>query len=83
MRRYVSVCRVHGVSMNCQGALRKSQEEGQEEQGKVKELGGLPLAVLRSPGPLSLPLALPCAPWNSLKVARNIQKTKMPKPLET
>ena len=50
---------MHGVWMNCQGALRKSQEEGQEDLGKVKELGGLPLAVLGSPGPLGLPLALP------------------------
>ena len=50
---------MHGVWMNCQGALRKSQKEGQEDLGKVKELGGLPLAVLRSPGPLGLSLALP------------------------
>jgi len=32
------------------GSPRKSQKEGQEDKGKVKELGGtLPLAVRRKP----------------------------------
>ena len=38
--------------MNFQGTL--NQKEGQEDQEKVKELGGGHLAVLRSPGPPGL-----------------------------
>ena len=37
------------------GSPGKSQKEGQEDQGEIKELGGAPLAVLRSPGPPGLP----------------------------
>ncbi len=36
------------------GSPGKGQEEGQEDQGRVKELGGTPLAVLGSPGPPGL-----------------------------
>ena len=39
--------------VDCQGA--QSKNEDQEYQAEVKELGGTPLAVLRSPGPPGLP----------------------------
>ena len=37
------------------GSPGKSQKEGHEDQGEAKELGGTPLAVFRSLGPLGLP----------------------------
>ena len=37
------------------GSPGKSQKEGQEDQGEIKEIGGPPLIVLRSPGPPGLP----------------------------
>ena len=37
------------------GSRGKSQKEGQEDQGEIKELGGTPLAVSGSPGPPGLP----------------------------
>ena len=42
--------------MDCQGA--QSQKEGQENLGEIKELGGGPPAVSRSPAPTGLLLAL-------------------------
>ena len=41
--------------------------KGLEDQGEVKELGRTPPAVLLSPDPPGFLLALPWAPWNSLK----------------
>ena len=37
------------------GSPGKSQNEGQEDQGGIEELGGPPRAVLRHPGPPGLP----------------------------
>ena len=37
------------------GSPGNSQKEGQEDQGVIEELGGTPLAALRSPGPPGLP----------------------------
>ena len=41
--------------MEFQGRPGKSQKEGQEDKGEVKELGGTPLGLLGSPGPPGLP----------------------------
>ena len=41
------------------GSPGKSRKEGHEDQGQAKELGGTPLAVLRSPGPPGLPSGYP------------------------
>ena len=51
--------------MDCQGA-RKTQKEGQECQGEVKELGRSPLAVVRYPGHPGLPSGFSWAPWQSI-----------------
>ena len=39
--------------MDCQRA--QSQQEGKEDEGTLKELGGVPLAVLPLPGPPGIP----------------------------
>ena len=59
-------------SLEVPGSPGKSNKEGQEDQGNLKELGG----NLTSSGPLilmafllALPWALPWAPWTSLRLA--------------
>jgi len=47
------------------GDPRKSQEEAHEDQERVKEVGGPPLAFLRSPGPFGLPSGSSPAPRQS------------------
>ena len=49
-----------------QGA-QEEPKEGQEDQGEVKDLGGTPPTVLRSPGPPGLRFALLRALRNSVK----------------
>ena len=54
--------------MDCQRA-RKRQKEGLADQGTLKKLGGIPLALLPLPGPPGLPFGYPWAPWKSLELA--------------
>ena len=42
-------------SLGGPGSPGKSQKEGEEDQGEVEELGGIPLVLLRSSGPPGLP----------------------------
>ena len=64
--------------------LWKCQKESQEDQGEVKELGGTPLAVIRSPGPPGLPSGSPLDPLElhqtSLREALQTDSLKKARP---
>ena len=57
------------------GRPGKSQKEGQEDQGEVKELGGTPLGLLGSPGPPGLPSGSSLA---SLELHQTSLRTALP-----
>ena len=60
---------LNGITMPS-GSPGKSQEEGQEGQGSLKQLGRFPSSSFISPKViLAFFLALPWAPWKSSKLA--------------